>query len=116
MKLLLSILILAPLMAFAGHEKFRRTIKENLKEISACYKETLNKDPKAAGKIVLTWSIDDKGTVTKSSINENSTTLKDSGLQSCILTKLNSWKFPAAPHGEVVEINYPFSFSPGDLK
>lgn len=79
-------------------------------------RESLDKSPNTEGKVVLTWTINDEGNVTKVVVNENSTTLKDADLHNCMTRKLKLWKFPPAPKGELVEVNYPFKFSPGESK
>ncbi len=112
-KIFLSLILTIPMAATAsnGKEGIRSKIKEHLPEIQACYKNSLTQSPDNKGKIVVDWEVNDLGDVTKVTVNEKKTTLKDATVHSCITNNFKSWKFPPAPKGQVVTASYPFVFS-----
>ena len=97
--------------ATVDKEKIRQVMKKHEKQVRDCYEAEIDKDPKVSGKIVLDWDVDDKGKVTKSSINEKSTTLKNNAVRACMLEHLKAWEFPAAPTGQTVSVSYPWFFT-----
>ncbi len=110
--ILLVILLIVPTISLAvDREEIRAKLREHLKDVKACYDASLSLNPELNGKIVIDWKVDDTGTVTKISVNSPKTTLKDTGVQSCVLEKLKAIVFPPAPKGGDVTISYPFIFS-----
>ncbi|MGE3680766.1 MAG: AgmX/PglI C-terminal domain-containing protein [Bdellovibrionales bacterium] len=96
-------------------EGIRETVRENIKSVRECYekrpKESLKESPKADGKIVFTWVINDKGEVIKVEVDRQKTTLRMKSIQDCLAKEIKSWSFPAAPVGEERSVSYPFVFS-----
>jgi outer membrane biosynthesis protein TonB len=89
-------------------EAVAKVINSHLQEVHACYERALLKDPGLAGKVVLEWTIGGGGRVTAA--KTKSSTLRNSAVESCILSNLKTWTFPA-PKGGVVIITYPFLFN-----
>ncbi|AEI62359.1 AgmX/PglI C-terminal domain-containing protein [Corallococcus macrosporus] len=89
-------------------EAVARVINSHLNEVHGCYERGLLKDPGLAGKVVLEWTIGASGRVVAA--KTKSSTLRNASVESCILSRLKSWKFPA-PKGGVVIITYPFLFN-----
>lgn len=105
--------LLSASVAFAGtryQEDIRLKVKEHLNDVKMCYDDSLKKNPKIKGKVLVDWTINDKGAVTSVSINKEKTTLMDAEVQKCIVEKFNTWSFPPAPTGESVTISFPFTF------
>ncbi|HEY0133910.1 MAG TPA: AgmX/PglI C-terminal domain-containing protein [Nannocystis sp.] len=85
-------------------------VKAHISEIRACYNQALSKDPQASGKIVIDFTIGDKGTVTKTAVAESS--MKDAAVPTCMSAAIEGWLFPK-PDGGSVEVTYPFVLEPG---
>ena len=51
----------------------QRQIKQRLKSITRCYESELRKNPSLAGKVVVTFTIQERGNVTDAKVSENST-------------------------------------------
>jgi hypothetical protein len=120
-KYIFTLLIAAPFIASADQrttDGIHSTVRTNLRDIKNCYEEALNKkapEGKIEGKIVAGWEFDKDGTVTKSWIVEKKTTLKNEQVKSCVIAKINTWKFPPNPAGNVTVIDaYPFSLNTKD--
>jgi hypothetical protein len=82
-----------------------------------CYADALKRDPKVAGKLVLSFSIlgDPKigGVVDKAKLLDD-TTIADPELQTCVRESLMSVSFAAPPGDGEVSVVYPIVFSPED--
>ena len=89
-------------------EAVAKTVNSHLQEVRACYERALLKEPALAGKVVLEWTISTSGAVT--SAKTKSSTLRNSAVESCILTNLKTWRFPPARGGQVI-VSYPFLFN-----
>jgi pSer/pThr/pTyr-binding forkhead associated (FHA) protein len=89
-------------------EAVARVINSHLNEVHACYERALLKNPGLAGKVVLEWTIGASGRVVAAKTKSSS--LSNAAVESCILTNLKGWNFPA-PKGGVVIITYPFLFN-----
>ncbi|WP_225409852.1 AgmX/PglI C-terminal domain-containing protein [Stigmatella hybrida] len=89
-------------------EAVAKVINSHLQEVHACYERALLKDPGLAGKVVLEWTIGGNGRV--AAAKTKSSTLRNSAVESCILSNLKTWAFPS-PKGGVVIITYPFLFN-----
>ena len=89
-------------------EAVAKTINAHLQEVRGCYERALLKDPGLAGKVVLEWTIGTTGSVVAA--KTKSSTLKNAGVEGCILSALKTWQFPQ-PRGGVVIISYPFLFN-----
>jgi hypothetical protein len=91
-------------------EPIRQVFRAHERDVRSCYETSLKVDPKLSGKVVMQIDYVD-GRVTKSSIAEEASTLRDKQLLSCMLEKSKTWIFPPAPREKVVEIRYPYFFS-----
>lgn len=98
--------------AFTGmidREAIRRVIQSRLREMKACYEKGLNRDPSLGGKIVLEWTIGELGRVTEASVKNS--TMNNSEVEQCALSRLRTWRFPEPPVGREAEVTYPFVFA-----
>ena len=89
-------------------EAVAKVINSHLHEVSSCYERALLKTPGLAGKIVLEWQITVTGSVGYAKTKSSS--MQSAAVESCILTVLKTWRFPAAKGAGVV-ITYPFMFN-----
>lgn len=98
--------------SFSGtidREAIRRVIRENQRQIQACYEKSLNKNPNLYGKVILEWVIVGSGRV--SSARVSSSTLRSSEVENCVLSRLRTWKFPEPPPDQEAVVSYPFLFN-----
>jgi TonB family protein len=64
--------------------------------------------PDLEGKLVVAFTIGRAGSVKTSAVS--SSTLPDTRLNDCILSRLANWKFPQPKGGIDVAVTYPFLF------
>lgn len=83
-------------------------IKTQLGQILYCYERQLSANPNLFGKIAVKFTIAGTGQVETQSINDS--TMKNSSVESCILSKVSKWKFPEPKGGTKVLVTYPFLF------
>src|SRR5690606_9522622 len=81
-------------------------IKRYLSQIRNCYEQQLVTHPNLKGKVAVSFVIGGDGTVRKADIAE--TTLNNAATESCILSKIRTWKFPKPLGGGSVGVKYPF--------
>jgi outer membrane biosynthesis protein TonB len=91
------------------NKSVRKTVTENLKDVRACAE---NQTPKPQGKMIVSWSIDTGGKVTKVSEVKNET--KQPALYTCVSEKIKSWKFPEPRKNIIATVQYPFVFNMND--
>jgi outer membrane biosynthesis protein TonB len=87
----------------------KRKINARRARISACYERELKKNPKAAGKVVVSFEIGRAGRVTKSTATTDSV---GSGVGRCVAGVIKRIRFPR-PKGGPVLVNKSFVFEPG---
>jgi hypothetical protein len=86
-----------------------RVVRSRMAQINYCYEKALKVDPKTAGKITVSFTIDPKGAVTGA--KAASSTLGDAVLESCIVTVFSKITFPAPKSGSV-SVSYPIVLTP----
>lgn len=89
-------------------EGIRRTIHSILPQIKSCYERGLNLDPNLEGKIIVRFTIEERGMVRKASVP--SSTLRNAKVESCVAERIRSQRFPDPPAGSAAEVDYPFVF------
>jgi TonB family protein len=97
------------IMGSIDKDLIRRIIRAHIAEVRACYEKGLARDPGLTGKLVLSFTVDRAGGVTRSEIAE--TTLTDAAVGTCVARAALRWRFPSGP-GEFT-VSYPFIFEPG---
>ncbi|MFP5518836.1 MAG: AgmX/PglI C-terminal domain-containing protein [Bdellovibrionia bacterium] len=83
-------------------------IRSQLGQILYCYERQLSAQPDLYGKVAVKFTIGPNGGVEARAINNS--TLKNSTVEGCILSKIANWKFPAPQGGTKVLVTYPFMF------
>lgn len=91
-----------------SREEVAAVINKHLSEIQYCYEKTLLKEPGLKGKLMIEWVINVDGSVGK--VKQQSSTLANPQVASCIMSSLKRWTFPK-PRGGIVVVSYPFIFS-----
>ncbi len=88
----------------------QRQIKQRLKSITRCYESELRKNPSLAGKVTITFTIQERGNVTDAKASENTT--GSPGVADCVTRTISRFRFNPGPEGGSVTFRYPFVFQP----
>ena len=88
----------------------QRQIKQRLKSITRCYESELRKNPGLAGKVTVTFTIQERGNVTDARPSENTT--GSSAVADCLTRTISRFRFNPGPEGGSVTFRYPFVFQP----
>ena len=89
----------------------REVILAHIDEVRGCYANEIRGRVNLQGRALVGFEIDAKGRVRQAEIRES--TLRSHVTGTCLLTALQSWRFPKPKDGEAVEVVYPFTLSPG---
>lgn len=89
-------------------EAVKSVIKNNLNLFKNCYEVEYRKNHSLEGKVVIGWSIDQNGLVTKTWVKD--TKMNNQNVENCLTDKVKTLNFPKAPLGTVAEVQYPFVF------
>ena len=86
----------------------RRVIRRAMPGIKFCYEQALLTAPTLAGKIKVFFVIAANGAVSSASTTKGI----DKEVDACVARKISQLSFPAPQGGGIVEVTYPFTFSP----
>ncbi len=92
-------------------ELIRKVVHDHRAQIRTCYETQLTAKPSLSGKIISAWTIDQSGAVTEAHTQES--TMHDHAVESCVASKIKTWRFPIPKGGGEVFVTYPFIFTPG---
>ncbi len=84
-------------------------VKARMTSIKECYERELKRDPKLAGKLTISFTIETDGKISETYVESN--TMGNKNVANCITGRIRSWRFPK-PKGGSVTVAYPFIFSP----
>ena len=90
-------------------EAVRRVVRNNRRQLQACYENELSRSPDLHGKIIVQWEIGAGGVVTDAKIK--SSTMNNSSVENCITSRLRAWRFPEPPANTAAVVNFPFVFA-----
>ena len=85
-------------------------VRKRLGAIKACYERELRRNPTLQGKVTVQFTIEQSGTVSKASAQENTT--KDQAVAACVVDAVKRFRFNPGPEGGSVVFAYPFVFAP----
>jgi TonB family protein len=85
-------------------------IRSHLKEVQACYEQTLKSEPNLKGKVLVAFEISPTGTVTTASIQAADGTITNAAMNKCVVGAVQSWQFPKPKGDGNVKVTYPFIF------
>jgi TonB family protein len=88
----------------------QRQIKLRIKSITRCYESELRKNPSLAGKVTVTFTIQQRGNVTDAKATQNTT--GSPGVAECVTRAIGRFRFNPGPEGGSVTFRYPFVFQP----
>ncbi len=89
-------------------ETVRRYIQSKLDQIRFCYQKEVQVHPNLAGQIKAEWIILPTGNVAKVRIGQSS--LNNNAVESCVVSRIQTWRFPSPKGGGTVKVSYPFIF------
>ena len=89
-----------------SREVIRRVIQRHVNEVRFCYEQELSQRPDLAGRVTVSFIISQTGAVSSSALTAS--TLGNARVESCVVTAVHRWTFPAPEGGGVVGVNYPF--------
>lgn len=97
-------------------EAIAKVVKTNNKQIRYCYEKALAEGLEKDGKVVVKFTVGPGGDVVSALVNRS--TVENAALESCMLKRIRTWKFPEPPGGGITIVNYPFTFrlSPRELR
>ena len=88
----------------------QRQIKQRIRSITRCYESELRKNPGLAGKVTVTFTIQERGNVTGARATENTT--GSPAVADCVTRTISRFRFNPGPDGGSVTFRYPFVFQP----
>jgi TPR repeat protein len=91
-------------------EAVAATVKGHLPEVSACYQKAALKKPWLAGRLVVSFTIERDGAVSRAEIER--TELPDVRLLACVQDAVRTWRF-ARPAEAPADFSYPFVLGGG---
>jgi hypothetical protein len=86
-----------------------RIVKRHMNALRFCYERVLIKNPSVKGRLVIKLTIDKTGAVSEAI--EASSTLSESEVSACVVSRFKQMQFPA-PEGGEVHVLYPLVFTP----
>jgi hypothetical protein len=99
-----------------GIDDINAIVKARRDEARACYDKALADHPGIEGDLVILWTIDPKGTVTKTSLDMSKSTISDPTVFACISEVIKRIQFAPSPGGFETKASYPFNFHPHHVK
>lgn len=90
--------------------KIRGAIVDQLDDVQWCYERSLKSNASLEGELVVSWEITSVGEAKEVKIKRSN--IKDEGLESCVVSRIGSWKFPTVPNSTAVVVSFPFKFRP----
>jgi TonB family protein len=82
-------------------------IMKNLGQITYCYELGLQQKPNLRGRVAVDFTINPQGRVSHCTVANSS--LRSSQVETCMISKIKTWKFPTPVGGVHVDVNYPFA-------
>lgn len=87
-------------------DQIAAVINRHKGEIIYCYEKGLQVQSGLNGRVLIDWTISPSGGVTGAHVNSSS--LKNAGVEGCIVSHLRTWAFPKPVGGVNVKVSYPF--------
>ncbi|NUM88862.1 MAG: AgmX/PglI C-terminal domain-containing protein, partial [Bdellovibrionales bacterium] len=87
-----------------------RIIKEHIPQIRTCYEKEANLNPSLRGRIMTRFVITATGRVSQAGIE--ATSMRNANVERCLTGVIRRIQFPEPVGGTLVEVSYPFQFTP----
>lgn len=95
---------------FLTVDVFEETLQSKNGDVAECFGKAKEAKPDLGGELLLDFTVGGDGVVTEVKADDKST-IKDDGLNACVLEKAKTWKFPKTRKGDPMTL--PFRFSMG---
>jgi TonB family protein len=82
-------------------------VLKNIGQIIYCYELGLQQKSGLRGRVLIDFTINGKGRVSNCSVSSSS--LRSAQVETCMMNKIKTWKFPQPAGGVNVDVNYPFA-------
>jgi TonB family protein len=96
-----------------SRDVINRVIQRHYNEVKYCYEKELTKDPGLYGKVTVLFVIEGTGRVSDALVQQS--TMGSEPVESCIVTHVRRWAFPAPQGGSTVQVTYPYVFKSSAL-
>jgi hypothetical protein len=93
---------------FLTVDVFEETLQDKSGDVSECYNKAKEAKADLAGKLALDFTVGGDGVITEVKADPGST-IKDDGLNACVLEKAKTWKFPKTRDGQPMTLAYTYS-------
>jgi len=100
-----------PINKFRSSETILQVASSYKAGITHCYNKTLKGYPDLKGRIAVEFKINAEGTISLINIISSTLNYQNSGLEECVVTMIQNWRFNKIPEGTTTVI-YPFVFFP----
>jgi TonB family protein len=87
-----------------------RQIRVRIRAIQRCYERELRNNPSLAGRVMVRFTIEERGTVSGARATENTT--GSPAVAACVVNTIRRFRFNPGPEGGSVQFAYPFVFAP----
>jgi hypothetical protein len=95
-----------------GPSDIRAIVVAHREEARACYEKSLRDHPGIEGDLVIEWTIDPKGTVTRVASDSARSQITEPAVAKCIGEVIKRIRFAPSPGGFETKAFYPFNFRP----
>jgi hypothetical protein len=95
----------------ADREGIRSVFQARMKELRTCYYETLDANPAAEGKVVLSFDLSAEGKAQNTKLESFKGRRGIEKIEPCLVMRVNSWQFPRPAPNEQTTVSYPLFFS-----
>ena len=96
-----------------SRDVINRIIQRHYNEVKYCYEKELTKDPGLYGKVTVLFVIEGTGRVGDALVQQS--TMGSEPVESCIVSHVRRWAFPAPQGGGTVQVTYPYLFKSSAL-
>jgi hypothetical protein len=90
----------------------RAIIVAHRDEARACYDKALADHPGIEGDLVIDWTIDPKGNVSRISLDTARSQISEPSVGACVIGIIKKIQFNSSPGGYETRASYPFNFHP----
>jgi TonB family protein len=91
-------------------ELIRKVIASHRDQLRYCYELALQSAPSLAGKVALAFAVAPSGDVAAASVQQ--TTVGNPALETCLVSRVRTWRFPVPARSPGFRVTYPFLFKP----
>lgn len=91
-------------------EVVRRILRRHINELKFCYETRLTEQPGLAGDVLIAFTVDGNGTVTRA--NAVGGDLPDGEVVQCLTAAFLRWPFPSTNDGAELSVRAPLTFAP----